>query len=276
MIPPRVILVIAGVPAVALGVFNLLHELHAGEVDRVFAAVALLGLAVWLAAIIVAFAGLRPGVLVAGALAFIEFGLIASSHFVSGPAALGTFVKHEGLPVATVDMTLVVLCTLVVISAIVSWTHPRGRIDDWQTLPILIVAVVGAMLVILQATDDLHRGDLGTGNPEDGAFAAAVVATGWLVGALWMARVRRSGAIIIALATFVVGYSFITLHIVTGGTSVNQIASKSGAIWAFVAAGAAILAGASLLFSIGYLAWSFVPRRRVDPAVSSRPVRRGA
>jgi hypothetical protein len=276
LIPARAILLVSGVPAVALGVFNLLHELRAGEVDRLYTALALLAFAAWLASIIAAFLGWRPGVFSAGALGFIEFGLIASSHFVSGPQALGAFVKTEGLPIATVDMTLVLLCTLVVISALVSWSHPRGRIPDLQTLPVLIVAVAGAALVILQATDDLHRGDLGTGNLEDGAFAAAAVATGWLVGALWMARVRRTGAIIIALSTLVVWYSFVTLHLVTGGTSITRIASKSGPLWAFAAAGAAVLAGASFLFALGLLAWSIVERKPTGSAIASRPVRRGA
>jgi hypothetical protein len=275
LLPARVLLLAAGVLAVGLGVFNLLHELHAGEVDRLYTAVALVAFALWLVSLVLAFAGWRVFVFIAGALAFLEFGLIASSHFVSGPAALGTFVKHEGLPLATVDMALVPVCALVAMSAVVSWSHPRGRTTNGETWPILIAALIGAVLVILQATDDLHRTDFGTANLEDGAFAAAVLSAGWLVGALWIARVRRTGAILIALSTFVVWYSFITLHLVKGGTSVSQISSASGAFWAFAAAGAAILAGASFVLALGLLLWSLARRKRPSLA-ASQPVRGGA
>lgn len=276
LLPARVLLVLAGVPAIALGVFNLLHELHAGQVDRLYTVLALLAFAIWLASLIVAFLGSRFGVFVAGAFGFIEFGLIASSHFVTGPQALGQFVKTEGLPIATVDMTLIPLCILVVMSALVSWSHPRGRSASLQTLPILIVAVLGAILVILQGTDDLHRADFGSANPEDGAFAAAALASGWLVGALWLARVRRTGTIVIALATFAISYSFVTLHLVMGGTSITAIASKSGAPWAVAAAGAVILAGASFLLVLGLFLWSMLRARGAARGIAAQPVRRGA
>ena len=275
MIPARILLLAGGVIAVGLGVFNLLHELHAGLVGRLYTGIALVVAIVWLAAIVVAFAGSRFGAFVAGATAFIEFAVVSSNHFVIGPGALTVFVKSEGLPVASVDMAIVPVCALVVISAVVAWSHPVGRTTNLETVPILVVALVGAVLVIVQATDDLHRGDFGTANGEDGAFAAAVVATAWLAGGLWIARVRRTGAILIALSTFVVWYSFITLHLVAGGTSVSDIASKSGAVWAVAAAGATVLAGASFLLALGLLIWSVVRPKRASVA-ASQPVRRGA
>lgn len=275
LLPARVVLVVGGLLAVGLGTFNLAHELHGGQVNGLSAGIAEAVGIVWLACLALAFRDSRAAILLAAAIAFVEFALVASSHFVSGPAALGTFVKLEGLPVATVDMALVPACALVVMSAAVAWSNPRGRTTRLETLPILIAALIGAILVILQATDDLHRADFGSANLEDGAFAAAVLATAWLAGGLWIARVRRTGAILIALSTFIVGYAFITLHILGSGTSVSEIASKSGVIWAAIAGATAVLAGASFLLAVGLFVWSFArPRRARLPA--SQPVRRGA
>src|SRR2546429_5048121 len=49
----------------------------------------------------------------------------------------------------------------------------------------------------------LFRSDFGSATPEDGAFAAAVAIILWLVGALWLARARRTGALLIMLGTFI-------------------------------------------------------------------------
>ncbi|HEV3095732.1 MAG TPA: hypothetical protein VG104_01185 [Candidatus Dormibacteraeota bacterium] len=276
VVPARYILLIGGLLAIGLGSFNLLHELHAGQVDRTYTIVVSLVGVVWLAAILFAFLGRRLAIFAAGLLAFIEFGVIASTHFVVGPVDIDVFWKTEGLPVATVDMALIACCVLVAMSAVVCWSAPRGRNPDLATLPILIVALLGSVCVILQATDDIHRANFGRANAEDGTFAATVLASAWLVGALWVAQVRRTGALVIALATFGVWYSFVTLHLVTGGTSVTAIASKSGPIWAAVAAGAAILAGASFLLAIGLLVLSFVPRRKSGSSAAPQAVRRGA
>lgn len=273
VLPARIVLLIAGLVAVALAAFDVLHELHAAQVDRVYGSIALVLAAISLAAVIAAFFGLRLAIFFAGAMGFIEFALVASGHFESG--ALGRFVKKEGLPLATVDMALVLTCALVVISAGVAWTNPRGRNRNLDLLPLLAAATVGSILVILQATDDFHRTDFGTANPEDGAFSAAFLATFWLVGGLWIAHARRLGALVIIVATFGVWYSFVTLHLIKGVT-VSQIASRSGVVWAFAAAAAAIIAAACFLLSVGLLAWSFVPGKRSAAEAAAQRARRGA
>lgn len=273
-LPARVVLVIGGVIAVALAAFNLYHEFHAAQVNAVYAIVAIAVGVIWLFSIALSYFG-RVGIFVAALIAFVEFGLITSSHFVSSAGALATFVRNEGLPIATVDMALIPACMLVVFGAAVAWTNPRGRRRGLDMLPLLLSAMVGTILVILQATDDLHRADFGSANPEDGAFAAAVLASVWLAGGLWIARVRRTGALLIAVSSFGVWYSFLTIHLVKGGTSVQQIATASGAVWAWIAAGAAVLAAASFLLSLGILAKSFLGRGAKATA-AKQPVRRRA
>ncbi|TMD41665.1 MAG: hypothetical protein E6I88_06940 [Chloroflexi bacterium] len=275
LLPARVVLVIAGAVAVALGSVNLFHEWRAAQVDNVYVAAAAAVGVVWLLALITAFRGWRASVFITALTAFVEFGVIASSHFVSGAGALGTFVKHEGLPMATIDMALIPACMLVAMSAGVCWTNPRGRTRVIDMAPMTVAALAGAVLVILQATDDLHRVDFGTANPEDGAFAAAVLASVWLAGGLWISRVRRTGAVLILVATFGVWYSFVTLHLVSGGTSVQAIAKHSGLGWAAVAAAAAVLAAASFIAAIGILVWSIVRNPGLAKATKA-PVRRRA
>jgi len=109
----RTLLLASGLLAVALGAFILLHEFHSGQVDRVYSIIALIVGGVWLACILLAFGGVRAAIFGAGAIAFVEFGVTSSSQFVSGAGALGTLVKHEGLPVATVAMALVPACAVV-------------------------------------------------------------------------------------------------------------------------------------------------------------------
>jgi hypothetical protein len=261
---------------VALGTFTVLHDFHAGQVDRVYTILALLVGLAWLACIGLGFIGYRFGVFGAGAIAFVQFGVLASTHFVSGPGALGTFVKREGLPVATVAMALVPACALTVMSAAASWTNPRARNPRLGTVAILVASVIGAALVILQATDGVHRIDFGTANTEDGAFAAAIVASIWLAGGLWIGRVRRTGALLIALASFIVCYSFVTLHLVKGGTTLSEIASTSGATWAWISAAATVLAGASFVLAVGLLMLSLGRPARAAGSAASQPIRRGA
>jgi hypothetical protein len=273
----RDLLLAAGIVAIGLAAFDVFHELHAKQVDLPYAVVGLLVGVLWLAAIILAYRGWRAAVLLAGAIAFAEFGVVASSHFEIGPGAIQVFVTNEGLPLATVDMALIPSCMLVVFGAAVCWSNPTGRNRQLQTLPLLIAALIGAVLVILQATDDLHRSDFGQANVEDGTFVAAVLASVWLAGGLWIARVRRTGALLIILATFGVWYSFLTLHLLKGGTSLNQIAASSGIGWALIAAGAAVMSMASFLVALGLLVVSFVPRRKpVQTSAASRAIRRGA
>ena len=275
VLPARLVLAIGGIIAVGLAAFNLFHEFRATEVDALYTAIASLVLLAWLGAIGLAYRGGRVGVFVTAFIAFVEFGVIASSHFVAGTAAVSSFVAKEGLPVATADMALIPACMLVVMSAAVCWSTPRGRNRRLDLLPLFLTAVVGTVLVLLQATDDLHRKDLGNATPEDGAFAAAVLASIWLAGGLWISRVRKTGSLLIAIGTFGVWYSFVTLHLVKGGTSVSQIVSASGAVWAWVGSAAALLAAASFLLSIGLFVESLI-RRRAKPTTAKQPVRRRA
>lgn len=276
VLPARILLLTSGLLAVGLGAFTLLHERHSGQVDGVYTIVALILGAVWLACLVLAFLGFRIGVFGAAALAFTDFGVTASTHFVSGPGAIGGFVRSEGLPVAAVAMGLVCACVLTVISATVAWGNAKGRDRRLDTLPLLLVALAGAVLVILQATDGVHRDNFGSANTEDGAFAAAITASLWLLGGLWIGRVRRVGALMIMLATFIVWYSFVTLHLLKGGTSLSEVASKSGAIWAVFSAAAAVLAAASFLVALGLLAQSILRRKRAAVPAGAQPARRGA
>jgi len=266
----------SGLLAVGLGTFTLLHERHSGQVDVVYVVVALAVGAVWVACLVLAFLGSRIGVFVAGAIAFADFGVTASGHFESGPGAISTFVRSEGLPVATVAIGLICACVVTVISATVAWTNGKGRNRRLDTLPLLLVALAGTVLLILQATDGVHRDSFGSANTEDGAFAAAVTACLWLLGGLWIARVRRVGALLIMLASFIVWYSFVGLHLLKGGTSLSEVAAKSGTAWAVFAAAAAILAMASFLVALGLLALSFLRRKRAGVPAGSQPARRGA
>jgi hypothetical protein len=266
LIPARTLLLVFGLLAVGLGTFTLLHERHSGQVDAVYMVIGLIVGVMWLASLVLAFMGFRLGIFLAAAFAFIDFGVTATSHFESGAGALGTLVKSEGLPVATGAMSLLCACVLTVVSAAVLWGNPRGRDRRLDTLPLLLVAVAGAVLVILQATDGVHRDSFGSSNAEDGAFAAAVTASLWLLGGLWIARVRRVGAVLIMLATFIVWYSFITLHLLKGGTSLSEVAAKSGVIWAVFSASAAILAAASFLTALALFTVAIVQGRRAKSA----------
>jgi len=154
-------------------------------------------------------------------------------------------------------------------AAIVAWSHPTGRRRNSQTIPLLVVSVIGAILVILNATDNLRRVDFGTANPEDATFAAVTAVILWLVGAFWIARVRRVGSILIALGTFIVWYSFITLHVVSG-TSISAIASNSGPVWAAIAVAMATLAAASFIAALALVVEPLV-RRQSDKRLPSGP-----
>jgi len=231
-----------------------------------------------LTGLVLAFRGKKPGVAIAGGIAFVEFGLISSSHFVSGPAAMSTFAKGEGLSVAPVLMTLMVMCLLTFMTAVVCWTHPTGRLRRIRMLPFLLTSIAGATLVILYATDSVRRNDFGTASPEDGTFAASVSATFWLFGGLWIARVRKTGALLIGLGTFMATFSFIALHIVKGGHTLAEISAQSGPAWGVVAAAMAGLAAISLTIALVILARSLLWQR--PPATSktaaTAPRRSGA
>jgi hypothetical protein len=280
LLPARVLLLVFGLAALALSVFMLFHELHAKQVDTLYTAVALAVGVVWLACIILAFRGQPLGVFLTGAIAFVDLGVIAQAHFAATAGAIGSFVRIEGLPVATALIGLVIACVLTIMAAIVGWSHAMGYSRRRETLPLLIVAAIGALLAIFEATDNVHLAGnalpgFGTTTAEDGAFTAAITASVWLIGALWIARVRRTGAFLVALATFGICYSFWTLHI-KGATTLSLIANKSGLVWAVIAAALAILAAASLLVTLGLLVVSIVRRRRSAAPVGREPARREA
>lgn len=266
LFPARYLLLVSGLIALALSVFNLFHELHAKQADNVYTAVALAVGVVWFASIILGFRGQKVGVFLTGAIAFIELGAIAQAHFASTAGAIGSFVRIEGLPVAPALIGLVVACVLTVMAAIVCWGHGTGYFPRRETLPILIVAAIGALLAVLEATDNVSLAGkalpgFGTTTAEDGAFVAAIIAAVWLIGGLWIARFRRTGATVIGLATFVIWYSFLILH-VAGGTTLRVIANTNGLIWAIIAAAVAILAGASFLVALGLLITPIFRRKR--------------
>ncbi len=261
VIPARVLLLLTGLLAIGLGLFNLYHEYHAHQVDGVYGVVGIVLALVWLVSLALGFLGRRLGVFIAGAIAFVQFAVLTSGHFVIGPNDIDNFWKIEGLPVATADMGLFVACVLVVFAAVVCWSTPRARSSKLDTVPVLIVALIGAVLVILQATDQIHRAAFDGFNAEDGTFIAAVLASTWLLGGLWIARVRRIGALVIAVATFFVAFSFLSQHLLPGATPIDTVAKDSGVAWAAYATGAFILAGASLLFSVGVLLFGLLPRR---------------
>ncbi len=261
MIPARVLLLLTGLLAIGLGLFNLYHEYHAHQVDGVYGVVGIVLALAWLVSLALGFVGRRLGVFIAGAIAFVQFAVLTSGHFVIGPNDIDNFWKIEGLPVATADMGLFVACVLVVFAAVVCWSTPRARSSKLDTVPVLIVALIGAVLVILQATDQIHRAAFDGFNAEDGTFIAAVLASTWLLGGLWIARVRRIGALVIAVATFFVAFSFLSQHLLPGATPIDTVAKDSGVAWAAYATGAFILAGASLLFSVGVLLFGLLPRR---------------
>jgi len=265
-------LLVAGLIAIALGAFNLGHELHSTNVDSLYVAVGGLIAVIWLVSLFLAWRGSRLGVFLAGLIAFVEFGVIASGHFVTATWDIHVYSEHEGLAVAAVLIALIPACALTAIAATVSWSHPTGHDRRLQTLPLLVVSVLGAILVVLQTTDSLRRVDFGTANAEDGTFAAAVAVSLWVVGALWIARVRRTGAILIALGTFIIWYSFVTLHVV-GGTSVSTIAAQSGRIWAGIALGMATLAAALFITALAFLVGSIVRGRRLHSKAAAQPAK---
>jgi hypothetical protein len=279
LISARTLLLAFGLLAVALGVFNLFHELHAKQVDALYTAIAIGAGVVWLACIIVGFRGNLIGVFGAGLIAFFELGAIGQGHFSTSAGAIGSFVRQEGLPVATDLMGLVLACVLTIMAAIVAWGRGTGYSRRRETLPLLIVAVIGAALAILEATDNVHLAGsalpgFGKSTAEDGAFVAALTASLWLIGALWIASTRRTGAVLTALATFGVCYSFVSLHLVKGGTTLSVITTKSGLIWAVIAVADAILAAASLLVALVFFALAVAPPRRSKSAPAAPTVKR--
>ena len=274
-LPARALLVAAGTASIALGGINLFHERHVAQVDNLYVGLAAAVGIAWLVSLLLAYRSVKPAVALTAAIAFVEFGIISSSHFVSGPAGMSAFVKSEGITAAPVLMALMVTCLLTFMTAIVCWSHPTGRLKRIRMLPFLLSSVVGATLVILYATNSVQRGDFGTASPEDGTFAAVVSATFWLFGGLWIARVRKTGALLIALGTFMATFSFTALHLAKGGHTIAEIAAQSGPAWAVVATAMAGLAYLSLAFALTILLVNLLLRPRSAPkAAAAAPVRR--
>jgi hypothetical protein len=261
LIPDRVLLVAAGGLAIALAGFNLPHELHSTNVDLLYTVVAALVCLVWLGSLALAWRGNRLAVFIAGLIAFVEFGVIAASHFVTAPYDIDVYAGKEGLALAGVLIALLPACALTMMAAIVAWTHPRGRLRSLKTLPVLVVSLLGAVLAVFQVTDSVRRKDFGAQLPEDAAFVAAVGISLWLIGAFWIGRARRRGALALMLGTATIVYPFIALHIV-GPSSVSAIAAKSGLLWAGVALAMATLASASFLAALTLLLQSLIPAGR--------------
>ena len=67
------------------------------------------------------------------------------------------------------------------------------------------------------------------------------------------------------MATFIVCYSSVTLHLVNGGTSMSEIAAKSGVIWVLISAAATVLAAACFVVALTFLARSVLRPRREKP-----------
>jgi hypothetical protein len=268
VLPARLLLLAAGLLSIALGSFNLGHELHSGNVDVIYVVVGGVLAVIWLVSLYFAYIGSRLGIFLAGLIAFVEFGVIAAAHFVTAPWDIDIYSKHEGLALAAVLIGLLPACAMTVMAAVVCWTHATGRDPRRETLPLLVVSVIGAIFVVLHATDNVVRSDFGAAKPEDGAFAAAVAVILWVAGALWIARVRRTGAILVTLGTFIVWYSFVTLHVVAG-TSVSEIAAKSGTFWAVVALGTATLATACFLTALAFLGFDVARRIQSRTAVAA-------
>jgi hypothetical protein len=78
-----------------------------------------------------------------------------------------------------------------------------------------------------------------------------------------MAGAPRLGALMVVASTANVVIPFVTLHLAKGGLSLDDIARRSGgAGWAVLAAAMAVLAAASLIGSLTWLAWRVIPARR--------------
>jgi len=168
-------------------------------------------------------------------------------------------------------MLLEVACAISFITAIVCISNPRGTTRRLESFPFLLVALAGASTLILHAAEDIGRKGFGSISIEDGVAVAALTATAWIIGALWMAGAPRRGAMLVALATLNVVIPFITLHLAKGGVSLDQIAKQSGAGWAVLAAAMAILAAASLIGSVSWLAWKLAAQARARIARKPKP-----
>jgi hypothetical protein len=263
VLPARVVFVSTGLLAIAMGLVHLFDEVQRAEVDAFYAVIAVIASQVWLFSLFFAWRGYRLALVAAGFLAFAEFGIQASTHFAIGVYGVEFLAPVQGIGFTVNLLILEVACAICFVTAIVCASNPKGRTRRLESFPFLLVALAGASALMLHAANDVGLKSFGTISIEDGLAFAAITATLWIIGALWMAGAPRVGAVLVALATTNVVIPFITLHLAKGGVSLDEIARKSGgAGWAVLAAAMAILAAASLIGSLTWLAWKVVPEAR--------------
>ena len=271
VLPARVVFVSTGLLAIAMGLLHLFDEVQRTEVDVFYAVIAVIASQVWLFSLYFAWRGSRLALVFAGLLAFAEFGIQASTHFAIGVYAVEFLAPAQGIGFTVNLLLLEVACAICFITAIVCASNHKGRTRRLESFPFLLVALAGASAVILHAANDVGLKSFGSISIEDGLAFAAITATVWIIGALWMAGAPRLGALLVVLATANVVIPFVTLHLAKGGVSLDEIAKQSGgAGWAVLAAAMAILAAASLIGSLTWLAWRLVPAVRAWRGQSGR------
>jgi hypothetical protein len=269
LLPARVVFVSSGVLAIAMGLVHLFDEVQRTEVDVLYAVIAVIVSQLWLFSLFFAWRGNRFALAFAGFLAFAEFGVQASTHFAIGIYAVEFLAPTRGVGFTVNLLLLEVACAVCFVSAIICASNPRGTSQRLDSFPFLLVALAGASALLLHAANSVGLRSFGSISIEDGLAFAALTATVWIIGALWMAGAPRLGALMVVVATANVVIPFVTLHLAKGGLSLDEIAKRSGgAGWAVLAAAMAILAGASLIASLTWLGW------RLLPAVRARFVRK--
>lgn len=276
LLPARIVFVFSGALAIAMGLAHLFDEVQRTEVDAFYAVLAVIASQVWLFSLIFGWRGNRLALTFAGGLAFAEFGIQASTHFAIGVNAIEFLLPTRGLGLAVNLMLLEVACALCFVTAIICASNPFGASRRLESFPLLLAALAGVSALILSSADAASRHGFGTLNVEDGLLLTVIAATLWIIGSLWMAGAPRLGALVVIVATASVVIPFVPLHLVNGGTSMQQLADKGGLGAAIVAAAAFVLAGASLVVSVGLLVRSAIPRKRASAPPATQPVRRGA
>jgi hypothetical protein len=272
LLPARVVFVSSGLLAIAMGLVHLFDEVQRTEVDVLYAVIAVIVSQMWLFSLFFAWRGNRLALALAGFLAFAEFGVQASTHFAIGIYAVEFLAPTRGIGFTVNLLLLEVACAVCFVSAIICASNPRGTSRRLDSFPFLLVALAGSSAVLLHAANDVGLRSFGSVSIEDGLAFAALTATLWIIGALWMAGAPRLGALLVAVATANVVIPFVTLHLAKGGISLDQIAKRSGgAGWAVLAAAMAILAAASLIGSFTWIAWNLSARRQSGRRLPSGP-----
>src|SRR5207245_1437422 len=254
-------MVVLGVPAVVLTLIHLTSELHRQEHTLLFAAVVVVGSLAFLAGLAFAYRGSTLGAVAVGVLAFGELALQLSSHFAAGPLALSGLAPTEGIWFSVVVFFLAATCLLTLAVAVVATTNACGRAQRTGSLPLVGVSVLGALLLLLHAVDDVGRSGVGGLSVEDGAFVAVATAAAWVLGALWTGGALRRGLMVVAVATLNVWWPIYALHLSPSGVSLARIQQKSGLVFALIAAGAGALALCACVVAIVWLALVSLPDR---------------